>query len=162
MGEFAVAEYAVIDGELHKLCKGVLHREGHFVPVTNYYKGREARREKLRNFCIDCDYARKGSERGVVVTQLWMNWLDEIVNRVGVAEGCRRLGMSDAWYRWMQRTKPRKMHRKTARKIVRTLRELRADNVVRHRDSIRHGSEQRGHRERVPTHPRHFYRGQWD
>lgn len=157
-----VAEYKVIDGELHKLCKGVLHRQGQFVPVTNFYRGRNSRVERFRSSCIDCEFARKGSERSVVVTQVWINWIDEIVNRVGVLEGCRRMGVSDSWYRWVRRTKPQKMHRKTARKIVKALRELRADNIVRHRDSIIHGAEQRGHQERVPTHPRHFYSRQWE
>lgn len=162
MGTFQVAEYKTIKRVRHKLCRGVLHPDGKFVPVTNFYPGRNNRKERHRSHCIDCEFARKGFERNVVVTQMWTNWLHEIVSRVGVEEACRQLGMSNAWYRWFNRTKPRTMQRRTARNIVRVLRKLRANKTVRHRDSIRHGSAQRGHRERVPVTIRDFYRSRSD
>lgn len=161
MGKKWVAEYRTIDGVLHKLCRGPLHPNGRFIPVSDYFV-RPERKGRWRSRCIDCEFARKGYERNIFVTQMWVNWLDEIVSRVGVREGCRRMGLSPAWYRWFKRTKPKTMRKRTARKIVNTLRELRSQDIVRHRDSIHHGSAQRGHREKVPNHPRDYYHRQWE
>jgi hypothetical protein len=149
-------ELQEINGVLHKKCRGKLHPEGEFLPVTSFYAYKDRTKGRWRSICIDCEFARKGAERNVPVDRVWINWIDEIVYRVGIREGMRQLGMSDSWYRWFKRTKPRSIHRSTARKIITTLKYLRANEIARHRKSIRHGAHLRGRQERTPQHAKDF------
>lgn len=155
------AEYKVIDGVLHKLCTGPAHRDGKMVPVSNYYPRSDAK-NGLRNQCIDCEYVRKGAERNVKFTSQWWAWITEIVNRVGVREGMRQCGLSEAWFRWAKKNRPKTMHRSTARKILKALQELRKNEIVRHKDSIHHGAYLRGHEEKIPISRADYYKSHGD
>lgn len=84
----------------------------------------------------------------------------ELVNRLGVAEASRQIGVTQqVMWGWRNRN-ARHIHRRTAVKIFLALREVRAQNLVRHRDSIRHGAKARGRSEKVPRTKGDFYKRQ--
>lgn len=147
--------YKTINGESHKLCNGPLHKpEGEWMPLHSYFimkKGSRAGKPLSR--CMACDRVYKGRDKkgGLVpVNRVWFIF-EELRARIGKAETCRRLGISiNLWYRVEHRVY-RNMYRKTAKAAMLLLRELRTNNVARHRDSIRHGAAMRGHKEKRPV-----------
>lgn len=152
-----VAVFKEIDGVRHKRCRGPLHREGKFVPVGEFFLIRSGRFEGMpRAHCKDCESVFRGTERMVPLDQGWINLLDEIVFRVGVMETCRLLERSQNWLWLVRRKRVNSIQRRTARKIVLVLMQLRKENYARHRLSIKHGSSLRGHKERIPVERRDF------
>lgn len=158
MGEFNIAQYEVIDGALHKLCKGVSHREGAFVSIDNYYVIKSGRSKgQLYHICKECVRLREGAEPRVYLNQAWHNFVMELINRLGFAETARRLDRSDTWLREFRDKKKSYMLRETARRIITVLRDVRSANEVRHRNSIKSGAYIRGRPEKTPTARDHFY-----
>jgi hypothetical protein len=154
--------FEMINGKLYKTCNGPLHH-GELVSADQFRKRNPDKDTSMyRAQCRACETTKDGFEPYVDLTLIWRNWIEEIVNRVGVFEGCRRMGMSASWYRWMKRNKPRHLRRSTARKVIHTLRELRRNEVVRHKDSIRNGSYLRGFQEKKPVRERDLYRRRSD
>jgi hypothetical protein len=152
-----VAVYKKIHGTMHKLCRGPLHKEGKFVPVTNFYVIQSGRNQgKFRPQCKECESFHRGTERYVKLDRVWLNRIEEIVYRVGIMETCRRLGKSQNWLYNIRKHRVHHMQRRTARQIVLVLSELRRDNVARHKYSIKYGATRRGKPERIPTQSKHF------
>ena len=69
---------------------------------------------------------------------------EELKRRIGKAEACRQLGVSRNMWMRLERRIYTKMYRKTARDAMILLRELRDNDVVHSRRSIRHGAMARG------------------
>jgi hypothetical protein len=81
----------------------------------------------------------------VAFVPLVRNALEEMVNRVGKAETARLCGIPKQQVsRYTNGRAPERVQRETARMILEALRDLRASGVVLSRDSIRHGSFERG------------------
>lgn len=140
--------YKLIEGEQHKLCNGPLHGEGGaWMPLRSFWtlkKGKRAGKPLSR--CIACERAYRGRlvNSGLVPVSRVYFIFRELEARIGRAESCRRLGMSpNLWLRLDKRVYER-MEKQTVVRAMLLLQELRDKNVVRHRDSIRHGSAARG------------------
>lgn len=138
------AYYRTIQGVKHKLCRGRVHPEGRFVPVVDFYVGRD-REGGLRGRCKLCE--SRSRDGGWISTGTIMPFLTELINRVGTMETARRIGMTDSGMRYMKK-RGRYVQLRVARSIMHELTKAREKNEKRHPDSIQHGSAMRGHRER--------------
>jgi hypothetical protein len=151
---------------MQKLCNGPLHGEnGAWLPLRTFWTHkRGARAGKPMSQCIACERVKRGRDpnSGLIEVDRVYFIFRELQYRLGKAETCRRLGISEnLWYRLDNRIY-KKMYRETARKAILLLKELRENRVVRHRASIRHGSLARGHREKtvgIGDHADKFYNG---
>lgn len=139
------AVYQEIDGVKHKLCTGPSHRVGKFIPVDNFYvRGNGV----IRPWCKFCEGSGKGTEPMVRYKNVQFA-VDELISRLGKAETARRIEIKyGTLWAWLHGQREY-VHRRTARRIIRALIFARSRKEVRHRLSIRHGSNMRGHRERV-------------
>lgn len=151
-----------------KVCRGPLHPEGKWVPTDRYYVFKSGR-DKGRLFprCIPCSLKTARPNLEVVgmidTTTEVLNIFRELQNRVGRKEACRRMGQSNNYLRLLLETKQySRVHLKTVIKAKKALDEARANNEVRHKKSILHGSYLRGRDEREPTRTRDFYNGNND
>jgi hypothetical protein len=139
------------------------------MPLTSFWMHKTGKREgKPFSQCIRCERLSRGrgSDSGLVsIDRVWFIF-KELQYRIGKAETCRRLGLSfNFWYR-MERRIYNNIHRSTVKNAMFLLRELREENVARHRASIRHGSAQRGLKEREPKDRKDFngkdeYANEW-
>lgn len=146
--------FKLIDGALHKKCNGPTHSGWVWLPVTQFWKSKYSR---LRAQCITCESAVQNSETLIDISTVYFA-LDELIRRLGVAEAGRRVGISDKTVTTIHRKQVYKVKRKTARKIIAALHEVRQAEEVRHRKSIRHGAYLRGREEKTPQHRSEFYK----
>lgn len=154
--------YRTFDGEKQKLCNGPLHsEEGAWLREQSFWRHKNGKRAgKLMSRCIECEKTARGrhprTSGFIPVSSVW--WIfREIVSRVGKAEGCRLIGISqNMWFR-AERGVYRNMRRETARKAIVVLHDLREREVVRHKTSIKHGAAARGRKERVPIDLKDYY-----
>jgi hypothetical protein len=159
--------YKEIGGERHKLCNGPLHGEdGAWLPMRSYWMMKSGTRAgKPMSRCIACERVYRGRDpgtSGLVETDRVMFIFEEIKRRIGKAEACRRLGVTpNLWYRLESRVYT-KMYRRTVRSAMLLLRELRANDVVLSKKSIRHGALARGKKAKAPENVRDFYISQTD
>lgn len=86
----------------------------------------------------------------------------ELEARIGKAETCRRMGISQNFWMRMERRIQTHTQKATVAKAIEVLREARANNEVRHRDSIRHGAAARGKKEREVKSQRDLNKPQGD
>jgi hypothetical protein len=80
---------------------------------------------------------------------------------VGKVEAARLIGT----YRWIINNwfnGQMYMQRRHCRSVVQTLLHLQENNIVRHRDSIRHGAAKRGREIKVPARRADYYRPHGD
>ena len=145
-----------------KRCNGPLHK-GESLPVDQFWTNKTGRRRgKPFSRCIDClIYTRFGHTISgyVPLSRIRFIFL-EIENRVGRAEAQKLMGTSQNFYKRLE--KQHYVRKVTARRAFLVLRELRENNIVRHRDSINHGAKARGHKEREVTQRKHLYRPHGD
>lgn len=144
----------VIDNKLYKLCAGPSHESPAWVSTDQFYR---AKKGYFRSWCKSCEAHQQGTEN-LIGFASYAPLVLELINRLGVEEACRKIGVSQqTLWRWRKRA-PIKFKRKNARKIVMALQDVRANNLVRHKDSIHHGSYLRGHKEKPAIGTRDFYR----
>lgn len=129
------------------------------MPMRSFYilkKGKRAGKPVSQcSACIRASHGYKADGGLVPVDRVWFVFA-ELEARIGRAETCRRLGLStNLWYRLDKRTYS-SMYRTTARAAMVLLHELRDNNIVRHKDSIRYGATARGKKEKEPTRRRDF------
>jgi hypothetical protein len=154
--------YKMIDGVMTKRCTGPSHPGGPVqLPLDRFYvrKGNDYRKGKPVSLCKACNYAIKGNvpeTSGLVPIQRIMFVIEELIRRVGKEETKRLMGYggSDTLTRLLAQ---KQMQKKFAINAIRALQELRANDIVWHRDSIRHGASQRGRTPKRPTHLRDYY-----
>lgn len=142
------AVYKTYGGVKHKLCTGPGHREGKFVPLSNFFL-RYDKPGVPRSQCKHCESIHQGSEQRVAYSEIKFA-VNELIFRVGKAEAARRIGIKPAtMWEW---TKGRRdfIQRRKARAVITALAEARASNEARHKKSIRHGASLRGRKEKVP------------
>lgn len=145
--------YKVIDDVMHKKCTGPLHpEEGAWLPLRSFFINKKGPRAgKPIPQCIECQKTSKGLDpkiSGLIpISRVWWIFI-EIKNRVGKAETCRLVGVSQNFWFRAERGIYVNMRRATARRAIEVLHDLRTRNVVRHRDSIRHGAALRGREEK--------------
>jgi hypothetical protein len=159
--------YREIKGVQHKLCNGQLHDdEGAFLPLRSFWVHKSgARAGKPMSQCIACQKASRGYDpdvSGLVEVDRVMFIFEEIKRRIGKAEACRRLNVSVNMWMRLERRVYTKMYRSTVRKAMLLLRELRANDVVYSKRSIRHGSLARGKEPEPPANQRDYYVPQGD
>lgn len=77
-----------------KLCKGALHRQGVYLPVSRFHVLKSGRRAgKHMSECADCWRARQGSDYSVPVEHV-LPLIDRLVAHVGSNEAlCARIGV---------------------------------------------------------------------
>jgi hypothetical protein len=160
-------ETRIIDGIEYRECLSPHHIGERWLPFHKFYL-RQSGGRKGRPYpnCKAChNFVRSGRQPNtgyVHVSQVrWI--IRELENRLGRIEAIRRTGIGvQTWYNWVVYGKYTKMRRSTAAKLVITLNEVRANNEVRHRDSIKRGATRRGVPEKIPTKRNHFYRPNGD
>lgn len=127
--------------------------DGAWLPITDFWVHKTGERKgKPMSRCPACTRAQRGRDpySGLVpIHRVWFVF-EELSFRLGKAETCRRLGTSDNIYFRNRKHAYKMMQRRTARKAMVLLRQLRNEGIARHKDSINHGAAVRGHRERVP------------
>jgi len=72
------------------------------------------------------------------------SWLEGIVDRVGKAEAARLIGVAKSQVSKYYHNPPLKVQKQTARAIYQVLKLLQESDVKIHKDSIHHGSVERG------------------
>lgn len=142
------AVYKTINGVKHKLCTGPAHREGKFVPISNYFM-RGDDKTTPRAQCKQCESIQRGSEKMMPYSEIQFA-VNELIYRLGKAETARRLGIKAHTLSSWTNGSRRSIHRRNARAIISTLAEVRAKGEVRHKKSIKHGASARGKEERQP------------
>lgn len=103
--------------------------------------------------CVACERVRRGrmEQSGLVLVSRVFFIFEELEARVGRWEAARLIGVSPKlWHRLDNRVYKR-MYKQTVYKAMVVLQELRDKDVVRHRDSIKHGAAARGRVEREVT-----------
>jgi hypothetical protein len=152
----AVRRYREINGKLHKLCNGPLHRQGRYVPITDFYRRRRNGVLRPRPQCKDCEAHWQGSPRLVPYSRVKFA-VTELVSRVGKAEAARLIGITNQQMWLMVTGQKKSLQHKTVAKILLALKYARDNNLVRHRDSIIHGATQRGREERAIQTAKDYY-----
>jgi transposase-like protein len=155
---------AVKRGRKMRLCKGVLHPEGEWVKESNFHHYRKVGRKNkvIRLTCLDCD-EMAGRRHSVAYSPIYQGWVKSIINRLGVMEAARRIGIHDhTLRRWRASDKPKHLWRPHAKAIVRVMGELRVTGEVRHRDSIHYGATARGGDEKAVQRSADLYRRHGD
>lgn len=145
--------YKIIGGIPHKLCNGPHHSpEGAFLPLRSFWIHKSGPRTgKPFSRCIECLKTEKGRDpltSGYIrIAEVWWVFL-ELRNRLGKAEALRRVGISTNF--WMRAERGIYIHvrKATVKKALETLIEARANNEVRHRDSIKYGALARGRQDK--------------
>lgn len=154
----------VVNGK--KKCNGPLH-EGAWLPTSRFYIRTYRRKRQdgsiketlyYESSCKACTHLKRGwNNNGVVgyvkVTQAVYNVFWEIEGRVGRVEAARQIGISTRNFKYIISKRRTTIRASTLQKAINTLSRLRANNVVRHRKSIKRGAMARGETERkVTTH----------
>jgi hypothetical protein len=155
------------NGEKQRHCKGVTHPEGVWLLESKFRIGKKVhkgRRYMIRAMeCMECYEAEGRPLPRVPFTSSYKAWVKSIVNRIGISESYRRLGVSEkAFQHWRGTNPPKTLTRHHARAIVNLMRELRETGEVRHRRSIRSGGAIRGFPEHVPRRNSDYYRPHGD
>jgi hypothetical protein len=148
-----------------KRCTGPLCR-GRYVPLENFYfhkqgtrKGKPFSRCKL---CLAHYKFGDGMAHGWIRFDRVKFIFDELVNRLGKTETLRRVGLSQNFLLRRRKENQKFIRKQTVVKAMMVLQEVRANNEVRHRKSIRYGAAQRGRAERVPVKKADYYSRQDD
>jgi len=142
-----------------KRCMGPLH-DGDYVPLDHFYKymsGPRLGRPFAR--CKSCQSVRKRADakNPMIVYDKVKFVFDELQNRLGKMEACRRLGVSHSFFSRRKSEGLKKIQRKTVIRAMHLLRECRENEEARHRSSIRRGATLRGEKERKPVRARDYY-----
>lgn len=130
-----------------KRCNGPLHK-GSFVPLSYFYVFKSGKRKgKPFSRCKSCLAVGKfGDAVHGLVPYSRVNFIfDELEARIGKAETCRSLGISQNF--WMRRRNKTYKHirKATVARAIHLLRVLRQKEIAIHRNSIKHGARMRGH-----------------
>lgn len=153
----------VIDGEVHRLCKGPGHDEPTWLPETEkYFYRSKSGREKGKFYhrcrlCSNWEHLKSPGLSGMVPNKLVRPYFIEGVNRVGMMEFARRTGLSANTINWTINGRKKHVQKMTVRVVMMEIISMRRKNEVRHRDSIKHGSEIRGRTEKAVKSDRDLY-----
>jgi hypothetical protein len=154
----AVLPLRRIDGVLHKKCRGRTHKDGAWLPITEFWMVKSGKgKGNPRSQCKDCEYALKGARQSIPYLKIRFA-IEELVHRLGKMETCRRIGISQPHLRNLLRGKLDRVQYATAQNALKALAIARNNNEKRHRKSIKHGASQRGRIERIPNEQNDFYR----
>jgi hypothetical protein len=140
-----------INGVLHKQCRGPAHDEPTWLPATEkyfyFYKTGMYRGQiygRCRR-CVNWKRIKKCPEKsGVVPIDEIRPFFIEAVNRVGLTEASRRIGMHYQNVKTIIDGNRTKVLRTSAEKVILAVMEMRKNGEVRHRDSIHFGASARG------------------
>lgn len=134
-----------------KRCNCPLHN-GEYVPLDQFWyfkSGRMAGKPMAR--CIAGTRIQQGKDpgkTGFVPLTRFKFVFRELESRIGRMETCRRAGISINFWMRMDRGIVTQARKQTMISLISVLREARAHDEVRHKDSIRHGASARGRKER--------------
>lgn len=143
-----------------KVCNCPIH-QGKAIPLDQFWKFKTGKRVgKPLSRCIAGEKLQSGYDpgrSGFVLYSRVRFIFRELESRIGRAETCRRAEISpNFWWRHHNENgllKPY-VRKETAIRAMTLLVELRANNVTRHKKSIRHGAAARGRKERIPMYSR--------
>jgi hypothetical protein len=143
-----------------RLCHGPSHERPTWVPSWNFNIVNGRRWYE----CRDCHAHR----RRTVAPYSHVSFhriefaVTELIHRLGKSEAARRIGISKQQISHYANHSPRWVRRETALKILAALAQVRAEDLVRHKDSIHNGAYLRGRSEKKPTAKKHLYRRDGD
>lgn len=140
-----------IKGVLHKQCRGPAHEEPTWLPATDkyfYFYKKGVYQGQIYGRCRRCinwKRIKKHPEKsGVVPIDDIRPFFIEAINRVGLFEASRRIGMHYQNVREIAKGNRTKVLRTSAEKVIKAVYVMRINNEVRHRDSIHFGATARG------------------
>lgn len=158
-----------VKGVLHKQCRGPAHEEPTWLPATKeyfyfyktgLYKGQIYGRCRR---CINWSRIKKDpSKSGVVPIDDIRPYFIEAINRVGLTEASRRIGMHYQNVREIAKGNRTKVLKTSAEKVIVAVYEMRQEDAVRHRDSIHFGATVRGFPEKTVVDRADLYRPHGD
>ena len=139
-----------------KICNGPAHERPIELPVTDRYwyfhkSGKKA--GQPLHYCKTCSNFHRlknptKTNQGTVPAEQVLPILQEIIARVGKSEAARLIEVSPNTNAEILNGSTKRVQKKTAARMINTLRQLRKGGVIRHRKSIRHGSKLRDRKER--------------
>lgn len=136
-------------GVRQRWCQGEEHPEGAWVNESRFHRFWKQGRFITRATCMACDDKTNARQPYVDFTPSYKGWVESIVNRLGVMETCRRLGIHEKTLaKWRGRYAPQHLQRRHAKSILALMGTLRVTGEVRHRLSIVRGGLARGEVER--------------
>ncbi len=138
---------------------------GEYIPLDKFWILKNGKRAGLpMSRCADCLRAERYGEKlsGYIPLRRVHFIFHEMEHRVGRAEAMRRLGVSQNFYIRLDQKENKSIQKAVVKKGMEILREMRAINEVRHKDSIHHGSELRGHKVREVVTRRDYYKSHGD
>lgn len=134
-----------INNILHKKCNGPLH-QGKFIPTTEFYAHKTPRHDRglFRSRCKSCEMRARGYG-GKMVPRHDVDFIFvELTRRLGKAETARRCGISTSCLRGVLLGKFTHVRYRIVERGIKTLKEVRDNDEIRHRDSIINGAAMRG------------------
>lgn len=149
---------------LEKTCNCPKHN-GAWVSLGNFnFHKTGGRKGKPFSQCKDGDHRARlrnwtGQHGFIPVARVRFAWI-ELVRRLGVSEASRRCNVKANFNKNIE--KQTVVRKSTANRIFNALASVRANNEVRHKDSIRRGAAMRGETERVPIRSLDFNSPQGD
>lgn len=134
-----------------KRCNGPLHK-GEYIPLSEFWMHKAGKRKgKPFSQCKKCENFQKfgDTSHGLVQYSRVKFIFDELQNRLGKMETCRRLDVSSNFFSRREIEPIQKIRIATVVKAMKLLIECRKNSFVRHKASIRYGATARGRRERL-------------
>jgi len=151
--------HRIVDGKKHRLCRGPAHEEPVWLPLTEkYFYLREAGNPSagLKSPCRLCNLYRHSGmksgglgEHGFVPAHEIQPFFIEGINRVGLQEFSRRVGMHYENVGLIVKGKRKFIRKMNAKKAMLEIVSIRREGEIRHKKSILRGSAIRGETERV-------------
>jgi hypothetical protein len=151
--------------EKSKLCHGPAHDVPTLLPATEKYfyvrrsKGREGELYHRCRLCANWERLKSPGTSGYVPLHVAFPFFREAVNRVGIVEAARRMGMSHNGLREILNAPPsHRVQKAKLRSCMLEVISMRRKGEVRHKDSIEAGAYLRGWSEKIPKGHQDLYR----
>lgn len=117
--------FKLIDGQWHKLCKGVSHDEPTYLPATEkyfYVRKQKARKGELYTYCRLCaqwaQVKSPGSHHGYVPAHQVRHFYNEAVNLIGLRELARRAKLDPDGIQHVITGKTKNVRKSSLRKVM--------------------------------------------
>lgn len=148
--------YKFVNGEVLKRCRGKLHREGTYLPLSAFgFENRDGEKLPKTQCRACCSKAREGNE--IVPWKQVRFIFQELVFRVGSNEARRRCGINTNSWHLLFNNNQAGLRKKFVVNGMLALKAAREKDEVRHKHSIKHGAYLRGHKEKQVKTERDYY-----
>jgi hypothetical protein len=147
-----------------KYCTGPAHDRPVLLPATEKYfyvrksVGREGELVSRCRLCCNWEKLKSPGLSGWVPIHVAFPFFREGVNRVGLAEFCRRTNIATGTIEAMFNGNTKFVQKRTLRRCMLEVISMRRKGEVRHKDSISCGASKRGWKEKIPKNRKDLYR----